>query len=182
MTEQQIIDGCRNGDYRAQKALYRHYSPLMMGLCMRYAASRDEAEDMLQDGFVKVFQRFDSYKEEGPLGAWIRRVVLNTALQIIRDTKNLRMHVELDQAHYLAPDFDEIISGISADELRKKIQRLPDGCRAVFNLYAVEGFKHREIAEHLDINIGTSKSQYNRARGMLQQMIAQEEKINGQAI
>ena len=149
---------------------------------MRYASSRDEAEDMLQDGFVKVFQRFDSFKEDGPLGAWVRRVILNTALQHIRDNKNLKMHIELEKAQVVSNDFDEILSGIALDELRQKIQQLPDGCRGVFNLYAIEGYKHREIAEHLDISVGTSKSQYNRARMILQTMIKTEQEVSGQAI
>lgn len=182
MTEQQIIDGCRAENYRAQKQLYRQYSPLMMGLCMRYASSREVAEDILQDSFIKVFQKFDLYKEDGPLGAWIRRVVLNTALQHYRDTKNLRMHVQIDTAYDVSSDFDDALTMLSIEELSQKIQRLPDGCRLVFNLYAIEGYKHNEIADQLNISSGTSKSQYSRARSLLQQMIQAEEKVSGQAI
>lgn len=182
MTEQELIDGCRAQKYRAQKQLYRQYSPLMMGLCIRYASGRDVAEDILQDGFIKVFQKFDSFKEDGPLGAWIRRVILNTALQHYRDTKNLRMHVQIDNANEIPSDFEDVISMLSLDELGNQIQRLPDGCRLVFNLYAVEGYKHAEIADQLGISSGTSKSQYSRAKSLLKQMILTEEKVSGQAI
>lgn len=182
MTEQEIIDGCRAQKYRAQKQLYQQYSPLMMGLCIRYASDRDVAEDILQDGFIKVFQKFDSFQEDGPLGAWIRRIILNTALQHYRDTKNLRMHVQIDTAYEVSSDFDDAISMLTVNELGAKIQRLPDGCRLVFNLYAIEGYKHQEIADQLNISSGTSKSQYSRARSLLQQMIQTEEQVSGQAI
>lgn len=185
MDEKELIEGCLKGNFSAQKKLYEHYAPLMMGVCMRYASCEAEAEDILQEGFIKIFRKIESYQNKGEVGAWIRKIMVNTALQKYRDTKNLRLHVEVDQFDYLLQDNTNVLAELSAAELRAKIQQLPTGFRMVFNLYAVEGYTHPEIAKELGISVGTSKSQYSRARATLRQMIEEENnvtRVSGQAI
>lgn len=181
MNDQQLVQGCIDGDYRAQKELYTLYAPKMMGICLRYASNEAEAEDILQDSFIKVFRKIDTFTAKGPLGAWIRRIVVNTAAQSYRDNKKLRLATDLDTVEFFLESDDNVIESLSAQELVGKIQQLPTGYRVVFNLYAVEGFTHPEISEKLGISAGTSKSQYSRARAMLRKMIEEEqEKYSGQ--
>jgi RNA polymerase sigma factor (sigma-70 family) len=185
MDEKQLIEGCLKGNFSAQKKLYEHYAPLMMGVCMRYASCEAEAEDILQEGFIKVFQKIETFQGTGEIGAWIRKIMVNTALQKYRDTKNLRLHVEVDQFDYMLSDTSDILAQLSAAELRAKIQELPTGFRMVFNLYAVEGYTHPEIAKELGISVGTSKSQYSRARAILRKKIEEDNnviRVSGQAI
>jgi len=146
-----------------------------MGVSMRYASCVAEAEDILQDSFIKVFNKLETFKATGPLGGWIRRIVVNTALQRIRDQKNYRMHVEIDASESVLEVSDDVLAQMGAAEIMKKIQRLPTGFRTVFNLYAIEGFTHPEISKELGISVGTSKSQYSRARAILRTLIEQEE-------
>ena len=176
MNETQLISECLKGNYRAQKKLFNHFSPLMMGICMRYASNREDAEDILQEGFIKVFKNLSSFQQRGPLGAWIRRIMINTALQIFRENKNLLLNVEIEKYDFMIESDDDIFAQISADELRKKIQQLPSGYRVVFNLYAIEGYTHIEISKELKISVGTSKSQYSRARALLRKIIDEENK------
>lgn len=185
MNETQLIEGCLNGSYHAQKELYNRYSPLMMGVCMRYASNEEEAEDILQEGFIKVFRHLHTFQGRGALGAWIRRIMVNTALQNYRETKNARMHVEYEKVDFFLEADDDTLADLSAEDLMNKIQQLPAGYRTVFNLYAVEGYNHKEIAKELDISEGTSKSQYSRARALLRKMIEEENEalnFNGRAI
>lgn len=181
MLEQELINGCLEGRLRHQKELYHQYAPLMMGVCMRYASSQDEAQDILQDGFVTVFKKLDTFKGDGPLGAWIRKVMVNSALQYYRKNKKHLHAVPIDEVGFLLESGDDIISSISTKELMYKIQQLPSGFRTVFNLYAIEGYKHHEIAKVLDISEGTSKSQFSRARAQLIKII-EEEKVREKAI
>ncbi len=183
MDEADLIAGCLDGSLRHQRTLYERYAPKMMGLCMRYASSEAEAEDTLQEGFVTVFRKLDTYAGRGELGAWIRRVILNTALMAYRKNRKFQLQVEMEGLEFFMEAPDNVFSEISARDLMYMVQRLPDGYRVIFNLYAVEGYKHPEIAEQLGISVGTSKSQYSRARAMLRQMIANEEqKVRGRAI
>ncbi|NOZ46947.1 MAG: RNA polymerase sigma factor [Chlorobi bacterium] len=185
MNEAQLIQECLKGNYRAQKELYNHYSPIMMGICMRYASNEAEAEDILQEGFIKVFRHLHTFRSTGQLGAWICRIMINTALQNYRDTKKMKMQVEYEKVDFFMQADDDILAQLSAEDLMCKIQKLPKGYRMVFNLYAVEGFNHAEIAEELEISVGTSKSQYSRARAMLRKMIEEENKelkIGGRVI
>lgn len=153
-----------------------------MGVSMRYASCVAEAEDILQDSFIKVFQKLDTFKQTGPLGAWIRRIVVNTALQRIRENKHTKLHVELDDSGYDAEVSDQALAEMGAQEIMKKIQKLAPGFRTVFNLYAIEGYTHPEIAKELGISEGTSKSQYSRARAMLRKLIEADEKYSEKAI
>lgn len=174
MSEAELIEGCLQGSLRHQRELYNRFSGRMMGLCMRYAASEPEAEDILQEGFVTVFRKMDSYKGTGQLGGWIRKVILNTALMHYRKNKKHAFSVDINEVGYMLESSEDSFQQLSAKDLMFMIQELPSGCRVIFNLYAVEGFNHREIAERLGISVGTSKSQYSRARGLLQGMIETE--------
>lgn len=181
MDENALAEACVKGDYLAQKKLYQLYAPQMMGICMRYSSGKADAEDILQDGFIKVYNRLDTFSGTGALGGWIRRIMINTALQRYRENKNLQLVRLEDSAVHLEVSND-VLSNISADELLIKIQQLPMGFRTVFNLYAIEGYKHNEIAEMLDISVGTSKSQYSRSRAFLREMIENENKLGERAI
>ncbi len=182
MDDKSLAEACVNGDYRAQKKLYHLYAPQMMGICMRYSADTADAEDILQEGFIKVYGHISSYSGTGPLGAWMRRIMINTALQRYRENKNMRVVRLEDSSVHLQEVSDDVLCSMSADELIIKIQRLPVGFRTVFNLYAIEGYKHFEIAELLGISEGTSKSQYSRSKALLREMIENENKIGERAI
>ena len=149
---------------------------------MRYASCAPEAEDILQESFIKVFNKIDTFKATGPLGGWIRRIVVNTALQRIRDNKNYRMHVEIDASESMLEVSDGVLAQMGAAEIMKKVQKLPNGFRTVFNLYAIEGYTHPEISKELGISVGTSKSQYSRARAILRTLIEKEENISEKAV
>lgn len=177
LNEKQIIRGCFEGDRNAQHELYNRYSAAMLMVCMRYSKNRDDAEDILQEAFIKIFKSIDGFRGQSTLGYWIKRIVINTALNYQRSKLYLFPMVELVDDSYQASN-DENLSNYSLEELLKMIQALPVGCQVIFNLYAIEGYKHREIATMLDISPGTSKSQFARARTLLQQMIVQANNIN----
>lgn len=174
MTDDELVRGCIAQDPVAQKALYERYARKMMGICMRYAKDRDQAQDMLQDGFVKVFQKMDLYRGDGPLGGWISRTMVNTALDHLRRNKPFEYSVDLSEAEHLHPESPKALANISTDELMGLIQALPPGYRAVFNLFAIEGYPHKEIAEMLGISENTSKSQYMKARAYLRRSLPAE--------
>lgn len=160
-----------NGNRQSQNQLYQKYKAILFGVCLRYAGSKEEAEDMLQEGFIKIFSDLYQYKPFGPLGAWMRKVVVNVALQHIRKNKRLQFYDE--QHQFIAayePDI-EIFKNNREEAILKMVQRLPDGYRLIFNLFVIEGFSHNEIAEKLGISPGTSKSQYSRARAALRSML-----------
>ena len=172
MNEQQLIGECSKGNIRAQKALYEHYAPLMMSICVRYVRDRDTAKDILQEGFIKVFTKIDSYSSTGVPGAWMRRIFVNTALEYLRNNKQLSFNTSIDDSKAVVLQSDcTIIENISADHLTECIAGLPDGYRTIFNLFAVEGYSHKEISQMLRIEEGTSRSQYQRARKALQKML-----------
>jgi len=174
----EIIDGCKKGNRKFQEKLYGHFASKMFAVCMRYAPSREDAEDLLQEGFLKVFNSIDGFKNEGSFEGWIRRIFVHTTIEFFR--KNSKMHpmIELNPVLPEAAVSEDIFSTINANELMKMVQRLSDGYRITFNLYAVEGFTHREIGEMLNINEGTSKSQVARARILLQKMLSDHTKKN----
>ncbi len=175
MTDHQLVEECIKGNYRAQKKLYHQYSGLMMGIAMRYSSCKSEAEDILQDSFLTIFTKLDQYKKTGPLGAWIRKIVVNTALMRLRKNKHNKLFLLLDESLAIEEVSEDALSKLSAKELMMKIQLLAPGYRAVFNLYAVEGYSHPEISQSLGISVGTSKSQYSRARALLKLMIEKEQ-------
>jgi RNA polymerase sigma factor (sigma-70 family) len=174
--EPDIIKGCLEGDRASQKALYEHYAGKMLGVCMRYAKDRAEAEDMLQEGFLKVFQGISKFKFEGSFEGWIRRIMVYNAINHYKH-RSRKFQEDLDQEHYDAVFHDDILEKISAKEIVALIQHLPEGYRVIFNLYAIEGYSHKEIAEKLNIAVGTSKSQYSRAKQYMQGLLAKHYQI-----
>lgn len=171
LTEKDLLEGCLKGDNSFQKALYEKYKVQLFRVCLRYAKDKMEAEDMLQDGFIKIFSDLHQYSGQGALGGWLRRVVVNIALQHIRKNKRFQDTVDLE---YISNEFQtsEIAhSNLNAQALTKIIQQLPLGYKTVFNLYVIEGYSHKEIAEMLQINVNTSKSQLSKAKAMLRSIL-----------
>ncbi len=171
MTDEQIVDGCIKKNALAQKYLYDKFSRKMMGVCSRYCDSEEEAEDVLQNGFITVFGNLESFKGSGSFEGWIRKIMVNTALTNIRKNKKFRQNIALENVEFMIPATTHVGDDFAAKDLLKIIQQLPTGSRTVFNLYAIEGYSHNEIAEMLNISEGTSKSQYSRARAYLQKVI-----------
>lgn len=171
MNEEEMLEGCIANQEIAQKYLFERYSGVMTGVCMRYVDRYDEAQDMVQDGFVKVFKKINTFSGSGSLEGWIRRIMVNTALDYLRKIKNERFNLSIDDVDYSIKEQQIIESSMQAEDLLKIIRTLPLGYRTVFNMYAIEGYTHREIAEKLDISENTSKSQYSRARSLLQKKL-----------
>lgn len=172
LNEQELIDGCRKGDRSMQRALYERYSRKMIVVCLRYSKTTAEAEDILQEGFVKVFQGIKNFRQESKLETWITRIMVNTALN--QQRKKLYLFPMVDVEELDLPEDEVSISSIHFTQLLEMIQSLPQGCQIVFNLFAIEGYNHKEIAALLQISEGTSKSQYARARSLLQQKLLKE--------
>ncbi len=171
--EKELIQGCAKGDRASQKALYERYCRKMMVVCQRYARSTQEAEDILQEGFIKVFKSIAEFRSESKLETWITRIMINTALNSQR--QKLYLLPMVDVADVQLPEREEVtLSGFHLEELTNMVQSLPDGCRVIFNLFAIEGYGHQEIAKMLDISEGTSKSQYNRAKSLLKAKLERE--------
>lgn len=174
ITIDQLYEGIQRGERAAQEMLYRSLASKMLGVCMRYAKSTFEAEDILQCGFVKVFTRIDLYRGEGSFEGWIRRIMVNTAIETVRKNQRTLNTVELEPYHEVH-DESFSLDALECEDLKSIIQELPDGYRMVFNMYAIEGYSHREIGETLQISEGASKSQLSRARSWLRQRIYQLE-------
>jgi len=170
--EQELIDGCRKGDRSSQRALYDRYCRKMMVVCLRYSKSSAEAEDILQEAFVKVFQGIKDFRQESKLETWITRIMVNTALNAQRKKLYLFPMVDVEETNLAEEEVS--ISGIHFKELLEMIQALPQGCQSVFNMFAIEGYSHKEIADLLGVSEGTSKSQYARARSLLQNRLMKE--------
>ncbi|MDR1880362.1 MAG: sigma-70 family RNA polymerase sigma factor [Tannerellaceae bacterium] len=171
MNEQQLIEGCKRENRVAQKELYDTYSRKMMGVCLRYVNDRETARDLLQDGFVKVFTHIDTYSGNGSFEGWMRKIFVNCALEYLRKSDVMRETVDLDNTAELSDPDTSVVSTLSANELIACIQELPAGFRSVFNLFAIEGFSHKEIGDILHITESTSRSQYTRAKQLLQRKI-----------
>ena len=172
--EAELIKGCIKRDRTAQKHLYEAFSSKMYALCCRYVKDSMEAEDVLVTAFTKILERIDQYKGEGSFEGWIRRVVVNEALTYLRRHRSMYIETEL-KAVDREPDYQQISDHLEAEDLLNMIQELPSGYRIVFNLYAIDGYSHREIAEQLNISENTSKSQLSRARIFLQKLLCERE-------
>ena len=170
MSESDLIKGCLEGDRRAQEYLYQRFSPKMYGVCLRYAGKAEDAQDILQDGFVKIFKNLHMYRGDGSFEGWIRRIFVNTAIEHYRRQVNLYPVTENHESLLETKEISAFDS-LSVKDLMKIIQQLSPGYRTVFNLYVVEGYSHKEIAEMIGISEGTSKSQLARAKGVLQNII-----------
>lgn len=170
VTEQQLVVQCQKADPKAQRYLYEKFSGKMLAICKRYLAQSQQAEDAMIEGFVKIFNKIDTYKNEGSFEGWMKRIMVNEALMSLRaNQKNMFMEdVSTASETEFSTSFE---ADIAAEELMNMIQKLPAGFRAVFNLYAIEGYSHQEIAKTLQITEGTSKSQLSRARVFLQNML-----------
>ena len=173
----QLIESCIKGNRASQKALYDRLAPRMYPLCIRYVCDRDLAEDVLQDGFVTLFTRLDSYKGDGSFEGWARRIFVTTALMSLRKKDALKMSEDLEAARGISADTSSQIQNIGYKELIRMITELPPGFRTVFNMYAIEGYSHKEIGEILGISESTSRTQLSRARIWLQNKIKEREDV-----
>lgn len=165
-----LVNACRQGERLAQRELYERYSRKMFAVCLRYVRQRDEAEDVLTEGFMKVFQHITNYKDAGSLEGWIRRIMVNECLMMLRKQRLMYAETTIEEYTNLSDNAD-YVTQMQADELMEIVQDLPTGYRTIFNLYAIEGYSHKEIAEMLNISENTSKSQLSRARVLLQKKI-----------
>ncbi len=171
MDEQELIQGCIAARPKAQKALFDIYAPKLYVVCLRYLKDQMRAQDVLQDTFVKIFAHIGNYKSEGAFEGWLKRIAVNTCLDQLRKDKKLLTDVHLDDVSHKLAHQDFSAEKLMADDLLKLVQALPDGYRTVFNLFAIEGFSHQEIAQQLGISESTSKTQYLRARAYLKERI-----------
>ena len=167
MDHYKLVKDCLKGKAAAQRQLYEHFAGTMLGVCYRYTKSIKDAEDVLQEAFVKVFLSLNQYRREGDLGAWIRRIMVTTALNFLKRNRNYRdqMYFPPEHLHPVISDDPAVI--LQAKELAELIRQLPPGYQAIFNLHAIEGYSHVEIGQLLGISDGTSRSQYARARALL---------------
>jgi len=173
-SEENLIKGCQKGQRTYQQALYDKYADGMYLVALRYSKMQQEAEDILQEAFIKVFKNIKDFRKDSSLAYWIKRIVVNTALNHQRSKLYLYPMVDVNDLNHWS-DKESIISALDYQELLKLVQELPTGCQVIFNLFAIEGYKHHEIAEKLEISEGTSKSQYSRAKSILMQKIMDQE-------
>lgn len=171
MTEEMMLQGCLNNLATAQEALYNRFSPRMLGVCYRYARNREDAEDMLQEGFIKVYSQIRQFRNTGALEGWIRRIIVHTCINALKKNKKFSDSVDLIHASGIQINENNIPSMLQAKQVVECIRLLPIGYRTVLNLYALEGFSHREIGAILDIEESTSRSQYTRARSLLEEIL-----------
>jgi RNA polymerase sigma factor (sigma-70 family) len=178
MSDQEIIDGCARHERNAQRLLYDKYSRFLLGICLRYVGDKAEAEDILQDSFLKIFLNIQDYSGSGSFSGWLRKVAVNTAITHYHKNLKYRYHVDIEEyvsdetgAHSFEEDF------YTSDELYRVLNELPAGYRMIFNLYAIEGYMHKEIAEILKIDTNTSKSQYSRAKAAIRNKLEKLRKL-----
>jgi RNA polymerase sigma-70 factor (ECF subfamily) len=177
MTEELMLAGCLKNNAAAQEALYSRFSPRMLGVCYRFAKNREDAEDMLQEGFIKVFTQIHQYRNEGALEGWIRRIMVHTCINVLKKNKKFADSLDIAYAHGVGIREEMIPSIMQAKQVVECIRMLPIGYRTVLNLYAIEGFSHREIGNMLEIEESTSRSQYTRAKAMLEDILAKKKII-----
>lgn len=171
MTEELMIQGCLDNLSSAQEALYDRFSPKMLGVCYRFAKSREDAEDMLQEGFIKVYAQIGQFRNMGSLEGWIRKIMVHTCINVLKKNKKFSDSVDLMHASRIPMNNEMIPALMQAKQVVECIRLLPIGYRTVLNLYAIEGFSHKEIGDILEIQESTSRSQYTRARSMLEEIL-----------
>lgn len=175
----EIIEGCKKNQRKYQDLLYKRFSSMLFAVCLRYTNSRFDAEDVLQEGFVKIFKNLDMYSQDRSFEGWTRRIMINTAITFYRRNLKHAFHDDVDNVHHVSQDIGpDHNCDYTQEELMKAIDRLPAGYKMVFNMYVIEGYKHKEIAEALKIDINTSKSQLSRAKKHLQAELMEMSKIN----
>ncbi|MBI2274926.1 MAG: sigma-70 family RNA polymerase sigma factor [Chitinophagaceae bacterium] len=177
MTEQAIITGCLHNDPAAQRELYNRYSPKMLSVCYRFGQSREDAEDMLQEGFIKVFTQIHTFQNKGAFEGWIRRIIVHTCINFLKKHKKFNESVDLAYANSLHVKEETVPSIMQARQIIECIRLLPIGYRTVLNLYALEGYSHKEIGAMLDIEESTSRSQYTRSKAMLEMILIRKKII-----
>lgn len=169
-----LIKGCKRGKRDCQEQLYRWFARDMYALCLSYTRDEVTAQDILQEGFLKVFRKIGNYNYTGSFEGWIRRTIVNTAIDHLRKEKRISNYIEYTNSELFA-DSHSIYHKLNLDQILSYVRQLPDGARTILNLFAIEGYSHKEISEMLSISVGTSKSQYNRARNLLKEMIWKSE-------
>lgn len=177
MTEEAILQGCLINQPAAQQELYSRYSPKMLTVCYRFARNREDAEDMLQEGFIRVFTQIHQFQHKGSFEGWIRRIIVHTCINHLKKHKKFNDAVDISNAQNIMVREESVPSIIQAKQVIECIRTLPVGYRTVLNLFAIEGFTHREIAQMLEIEESTSRSQYTRAKAMLEQLLVQKKII-----
>ncbi len=178
ISEDQLIERCKKQDRAAQKILYDRYAGLMLAICTRYVYERSEAQDILQEGFLKIFLKISEFEGRGSFEGWLKRVIINTAItHYHKSSKHNKYHYEISdvqETRFETEKYSE--SEFTRDELFNVLNSLPEGYKVVFNLYAIEGYKHKEIGKLLNIDINTSKSQYSRAKKLIRKKLNQLQK------
>lgn len=169
-SEADLIEGCIRGDRKMQYELYQRFAPKMYGVCLRYAGKAEEAEDILQEGFIKVFKKVGSYRGEGSFEGWVRRIFVNTAIEHFRKKTYLQPITEYEEST-VEGKYLSVLDSLAEKDIVQLIQQLSPGYRTVFNMYVIEGYTHRQIADELGISEGTSKSQLSRAKIILQDLV-----------
>jgi RNA polymerase sigma factor (sigma-70 family) len=177
MTEEAIFQGCLKNQAAAQKELYNRYSPKMLAVCYRFAHNREDAEDMLQEGFIKVFSQIHTFLNKGAFEGWIRRIIVHTCINNLKKNKRFNESVDIAYASGVQIREESVPSIVQAKQVVECIRILPMGYRTVLNLYAIEGYSHKEIADMLDIEESTSRSQYTRAKQMLEDILIKKKII-----
>lgn len=177
MTEQELIQKCKKRDRRAEKLFFDRYSPKMYGVCLRYMRNREDAEDVMIEGLFRGLDKLDSFKGQGSFEGWIRRIVVNQALMALRKRHNFKLTVDVSNIEIKSQLTVE--DTLAADDILSLLNQLPMGYRTVFNLYVIEGFKHREIADIMGISINTSKSQLILAKKKLRKLVKIQNRISG---
>ena len=170
ITESDLLQGCKEGNRRMQEELYRRFSPRMYAVCLRYASNAEEAEDVLQEGFIKVFKKLDSFRGEGSFEGWLRRIFVNTAIEQFRRRRYL-MPVTEKEENTIEGKYFSVLDELAEKDILALVRELSPGYRTVFNMYVIEGYTHKEIGDILGISEGTSKSQLSRAKVILQDMV-----------
>lgn len=174
-TYSEILKSCMDGDSAAQRKLYKALAPKMFAVCIRYMGDRAQAEDILQDGFVTLFNKLDSFSGNGSFEGWARKIFVNTALMSLRKKDALKMSEDIDDARSLRSDLPSPVQDLGYKEIMQLVMSLPAGYRAVFNMYVIEGYSHDDIAKALNISNATSRSQLQRARMLLQEKIRKKQ-------
>jgi RNA polymerase sigma factor (sigma-70 family) len=174
MTEEAILQGCLKNVATAQRELYNRYSPKMLAVCYRFAHNREDAEDMLQEGFIKVFSQIHTFQSKGAFEGWIRRIIVHTCINNLKKNKRFNESLDIVHAHGVQVREESVPSIVQAKQIVECIRILPIGYRTVLNLYAIEGYSHKEIADMLDIEESTSRSQYTRAKQMLEDILVKK--------
>lgn len=178
MTELQIIEGCLAEDPLAQRELFNRYSAKMLSVCYRFAASREDAEDMLQEAFIKIYAQLHTFQHKGSFEGWIRRIIVHSCINILKKNKKFSNSADLDEVEEYITTRESVYGAMQAKKVIECIRLLPLGYRTVLNLFAIEGYSHREIGEILEIGESTSRSQYTRAKNLLEQILIKQRVID----